>query len=163
MKKGEFVKKALLEREEDAKEAVSASSGAMGFVGSLVRGMFATPRKPSPASRWLEEDSEKKQYEIQLRREQEEERQRRKEQKEEEERERAWAEYLATQPPGSRAPSEKSERRGRSSRRRGQTATRVQSATTPRRSRSKKSPPDMGESSERERMRQAVFRQALAV
>ena len=60
--KGEFVRKALLEREEDAKEAVSASSGAMGFVGSLVRGMFATPRKSSPASRWLEEGSEKKQY-----------------------------------------------------------------------------------------------------
>ena len=97
-----FVRKALMEREEDAKEAVSASSGAVRFVGGIVRSMFAPPRKLSPATCWLQEDEDKKQYEAQLRRQQKEAKEQ-KEREEQREREREWQEWYANQPPSSRA------------------------------------------------------------
>ena len=158
-----FVRKALVEKENDKKEAVAATSTLLGQIKSAL-GSFSwgDSRDLSPRSRWLQEETDRKTYEIQLRREQEEAKQQRREQKEQEEYARAKEEYDKTYPPQLGSPSETSRQRGRSSRRRSQTGTRVQSATTPRRSISKQPSPDMGEQSDRERIRQAVFRHALA-
>ena len=154
------VRKALVEQAEDKKEAEAVTNTVRGSISSIFRGIWSEPKELTVAERWVEEEKDKKEEERRRQQEKREAREQR-ERAEQAKREEEYNEWLAQQPP--RTPTTSPpvvETRGRPSQ---SASSGTRRSSTPRRSRSKKPPSDMGESSERERVRQAVFRQALAV
>ena len=129
-----------------------------GAVKSLVGSLWSEPKELTMAARWAENEEEKKAYERQLQQEERDARER----KEREDTKRSWDEHFARQK-ADKSPSQSPpevETRGRSSQ--SGNAERRNPSTTRRKGRSSKSPADMGEPSDRERVRQAVFKKALA-
>ena len=130
----------------------------VGSIGSIIKSIWSEPKELTMAERWAEQEKDKKERERQLQQEEREAR----EQKELEETKRSWDEHFARQQ-ADRSPAQSPpvvETRGRSSQS-ASSGTRRPS-TSRRKGKSSKSPAAMGGPSEREQIRQAVLRHALA-
>ena len=130
-----------------------------GTIGSIFKSMWSEPKELTMAERWAEEEKEEKEGERQLQ-QQERDARERKEREEQAKREQEWEAWRAQQPPESRSESQTSEQRWRPSQ--SGNAGRRKPSTPRKKCRTSQSPSGMGESSEREKIRQAVLRKALA-